>query len=234
MLLAALLLGAGLAYWLTRRIRALAHATNALIHGDYDRAPRRCAATTSWRSSRGDFNTLAATLAAAREARQQWIADIAHELRTPLAVLRAEIESLQDGVRPLDQAAVASLAHETARLARLVEDLHTLSLSDLGALTYHKEPVDLAEVVADTVEAQRRAIDERGLQLELQLDCRARMVLADADAARAGLREPAAEQPALHRCAREDLDRAAARGRTRHRRLAGQRARAFPPRSCRV
>jgi two-component system sensor histidine kinase BaeS len=125
-----------------------------------------------------DFNTLGETLAATQQARQHWIADIAHELRTPLAVLRGEIESLQDGVRPLNQDSVASLAHETGRLTRLVEDLHTLSLSDLGALTYHREPVDLADVVRDAVAAQRREADERGfaLALDLQEDT---IVLAD-------------------------------------------------------
>ena len=179
MLLASLLLGAGLSYWLTRRIRALAHATDALIQGRYDLRLEASGHDELAQLAR-DLNTLSATLAAAREARQQWIADIAHELRTPLAVLRAEIESLEDGVRPLDQAAVSSLAHEAARLARLVEDLRTLSLSDLGALTYHKEPVDVAEVVADTLEAQRRTLNEHGLQLEMQLP-QGVMVMADAE-----------------------------------------------------
>ena len=82
----------------------------------------------------GDFNRLAAALEAAQSARRQWIADIAHELRTPLATLRAEIEALQDGVRPLSTESVGSLAQEVGQLTRLVEDLRMLSLSDLGAL----------------------------------------------------------------------------------------------------
>lgn len=177
MLIAALLLGAGLAYWLTRRIHALTRATHALIRGDY-RVRLEARGHDELAQLARDFNALAATLAAAREARQQWIADIAHELRTPLALLRAEIESLEDGVRPLDQTAVTSLGNETARLSRLVEDLHTLSLSDVGALTYYKAPVDIAEVIADVVDAQRRAIDERGLKLDMQL-VEGALVLAD-------------------------------------------------------
>jgi two-component system, OmpR family, sensor histidine kinase BaeS len=169
MLLAALGLAAGLAYWLTRRVRALVHATNALIRGDYGTrlAPR---GHDELAQLAGDFNTLAATLAAAQDARQHWIADIAHELRTPVAILRGEIESLQDGVRPLNQDNLASLAHETERLSRLVEDLHTLSLSDLGALTYYREPVDLAEVLADAVAAQRREAEARGFALTLDVE----------------------------------------------------------------
>jgi two-component system sensor histidine kinase BaeS len=162
-------LAAGLAYWLTRRVRALVHTTNALIRGDYTArlAPR---GHDELAQLARDFNTLAATLAAAQEARRHWIADIAHELRTPLSVLRGEIESLQDGVRPLNQDNVASLAHETERLARLVEDLHTLSLSDLGALTYYREPVDLADVLTDAVSPWRREAEERGFALTLDIE----------------------------------------------------------------
>ncbi|HET7161007.1 MAG TPA: ATP-binding protein, partial [Burkholderiales bacterium] len=169
MLVAALVLGAGLAYWLSRRIRVLARGTHALIQGDYAVRLDTPGHDELAQLAR-DFNTLAATLAASRDARQQWVADIAHELRTPLALLRAEIESLQDGVRPLDQTSITSLATETARLARLVEDLHTLSMTDLGALSYYKEPVDLSEVIRDAVDAQRRALTERGLSVELNLD----------------------------------------------------------------
>ena len=174
---AALLLGAGLAYWLTRRIRLLARGTNALIRGEYGvrlDAPGHDELAQLAR----DFNVLAATLSTAQQARQQWIADIAHELRTPLAVLRAEIESLEDGVRPLDTVAVDSLGHETSRLSRLVEDLHTLAMSDLGALSYHKEPTDLAEVISDVVDVQRRVIEDTGLEIKMKVDQGAR-VLAD-------------------------------------------------------
>ena len=177
MLAAALLLGAGLAYWLTRRIRALTRGTDALRQGDY--AVRLDARGHDELAQLArDFNALAATLAASQAARQQWIADIAHELRTPISVLRAELESLEDGVRPLDARAVASLSGETARLSRLVEDLHTLSMSDLGALRYHKEPVDVAETIEEVVDAQRRTLHARGLELETRLEP-GTLVLAD-------------------------------------------------------
>ena len=60
----------------------------------------------------------------------------------------------------------------------VVEDLHTLSLSDLGALSYRKEPVDLSEVVRDVLDGQRRALRDRGLEVNTQLEPGA-MVLAD-------------------------------------------------------
>lgn len=177
MLAASLLLGAGLAHWLTRRIRPLASAAGSLTEGNYEvRVPASGHDELS-RLGR-DFNQLAAALGAAQQARRRWIADIAHELRTPLAILRGEIEALQDGVRPLDRNAVSSLSAEAARLARLVEDLHTLSLSDLGALTYRKEPVDVAEVAAEAIDAQRAALEQKGLRVET--DLRPAKVFADA------------------------------------------------------
>jgi two-component system sensor histidine kinase BaeS len=177
MLAAALVLGAGLAHWLARRIRALARGANALARGDYNVRLEARGHDELAHLAR-DFNALAGTLEHTRQARQQWIADIAHELRTPLAILRGEIESLQDGVRPLTQASIASLASETARLARLVEDLHTLSMSDLGALTYHKEPVPIAEAIEDAIAAQGTEIAARELAVETELD-EAALVFAD-------------------------------------------------------
>lgn len=179
MLAASLLLGAGVSYWMTRRIRRLAQAAQALIAGDYSQRIEARGHDELAQLGR-DLASLAQTLDAARRSRQQWIADISHELRTPLSILRGEIEALQDGVRPLDQAAIGSLAAEAARLARLVEDLHTLSLSDLGALSYHKEPVALAEVIEDVIEPQRRALADRGLEVRLELD-EAAQVVGDAD-----------------------------------------------------
>jgi two-component system sensor histidine kinase BaeS len=168
MLAASLVLGAGSSYWITRRVRRLAATAQSLIAGDYSqRLPVR--GNDELEQLARDLNVLAHTLDGARRSRRQWIADISHELRTPLSILRGEIEALEDGVRPLDQAAIGSLAAESARLARLIEDLHTLSLSDLGALTYHKEPVDLAEVIEDTIEPQRRALAERGLDVVTEL-----------------------------------------------------------------
>jgi two-component system sensor histidine kinase BaeS len=117
----------------------------------------------------GDFNHLAEALEAAQRGRQQWIADIAHELRTPLTTLRAEIEAVQDGVRPLTQASIASVAHEVHRLARLVEDLRLLSLSDLGALTTRKQPVELDEAISDALAVGRAAIEQKPLGVESRL-----------------------------------------------------------------
>lgn len=180
-MLAAVLMNAALiSNWLSRRLRALGQGATALARGDY---ATRISAQGHDELARlaGDFNHLAQALEAAQRGRQQWIADIAHELRTPLAALRAEIEAVQDGVRPLSQASMASVAQEVHRLTRLVEDLRMLSLSDLGALTYRKEPVDLAEVVADALAVARAAIDDKRLHVETRFQPQ---LIVDADADR--------------------------------------------------
>jgi two-component system sensor histidine kinase BaeS len=165
-MLAAVLLNAALiASWLSRRLRVVGQGATALARGDYaTRIPAR--GHDELAQLAGDFNHLAEALEAAQRGRQQWIADIAHELRTPLTALRAEIEALQDGVRPLSQASIASLAQETQQLSRLVEDLRLLTLSDLGALTYRKQPLDLADAIRDALATGRAAIEEQRLAVE--------------------------------------------------------------------
>lgn len=179
MLAAVLLTAALISHWLSRRLRVLGHGATALARGDY---ATRIAASGHDEIARlaGDFNHLAEALEAARRDRQQWIADIAHELRTPLTSLRAEIEAVQDGVRPLSRSSIDSIGQEVHQLTRLVEDLRLLSLSDLGALTYRKEPVLLAEVIEDVLASARAAINDQHLAVDVQLDA-ALAVDADAD-----------------------------------------------------
>ena len=113
-----------------------------------------------------DFNHLARPLEQHREARRRWGADIAHELRTPLSILRGEIQALQDGVRSATPAALNSLHAECDRMGSLIEDLYLLSLADAGALEYRFESLDLAEVVAESLEPQTAILGEAGLVLE--------------------------------------------------------------------
>lgn len=146
-MLAAVLLNAALiARWLAGRLRVLGEGTAAVAQGDYSvRLPAR--GHDELAQLADAFNHMATSLQAARQARQQWIADIAHELRTPLATLRAEIEALQDGIRQPNAANLDSLAQEVHRLTRLVDDLRLLSLSDLGALDYRLDTLDLGRFV---------------------------------------------------------------------------------------
>jgi two-component system sensor histidine kinase BaeS len=160
-------------------IGELARGTHALAEGRYE---TRIALEQRDELGRlaEHFNALAQTLERNREARKQWVADISHELRTPIAILRAELEALEDGVRPLDTSAVRSLSAEVARLGSLVDDLYELARSDAGALTYSKQVIDLGSVLDETVAAFRERYDAARLSLEMRRAGEA-PVLADAD-----------------------------------------------------
>ncbi len=118
----------------------------------------------------GRVNRLAAALETNLGARRRWLAEISHELRTPVAVLQAELEAMQDGVSPVDEAALASLHGETARLSRLIDDLRDLTLADAGALDYRFERLDLPGLVAERLEAARTRLAEGDIELVVRSD----------------------------------------------------------------
>lgn len=88
--------------------------------------------------------------------RRQLMADVAHELRTPLAILQGRVEGMLDGVYPRDDARIAELLAETQHLSRLVEDVRTLANAEAGALDLRKERVDLAELIRDAASSFER------------------------------------------------------------------------------
>lgn len=99
------------------------------------------------------FNAFVDSVERGEAWRRALVADVAHDLRTPLAVLRAEIEAMQDGVNPPDDAGLSRLHGEVLLLARLVDDLRTLSLAEGGALSLRAERVNVAELLATTAPA---------------------------------------------------------------------------------
>jgi two-component system, OmpR family, sensor histidine kinase BaeS len=163
-----LLLSAALAYpvsrHLVRPLGGFQETMGRLAAGDYGARVPVQGGDEIARLGR-DLNALAAALEQHEQARRRWVADISHELRTPIALLRAELEALQDGVRPLDPAAVERLHGDALRLARLVDDLYQLSLSDLGTLSYRMVPTDPGEVLERDLEAVRSRFAEAGLSL---------------------------------------------------------------------
>ncbi|MGE5715061.1 MAG: sensor histidine kinase [Acidobacteriota bacterium] len=90
--------------------------------------------------------------------RRQLLADVAHELRTPLAILQGRLEGLLDGVYARDDARLSELLEETRHLSRLVEDLRTIANAEAGALDLRKELVDVAELVRETADSFDRPI----------------------------------------------------------------------------
>lgn len=159
-----------LANTLVRPLRRVTEATRDLAAGRFEtRVP--VSGGDELAELARDFNAMAATLGRAESARRQWMADISHELRTPVALLRAELEALQDGVRPLGPAAVAALQADVERLKRLIEDLYQLSMSDLGAMSYRKRAVDPLALLGDEIEACAGEFERKGLALQLVDRC---------------------------------------------------------------
>ena len=168
MLITSILLSAGIARWVSRPVQQLANGTRALKRGEFD-ARIDVPGKDEFAQLATDFNALGETLLDNRRSRERWIADISHELRTPLAVLRAEVEALQDGVRKPNAETLSSLSQEVDKLSRLVEDLHTLSQSDQGALEYRFAPMDLSRFVQEELEGCQDQLRDAELSLDLSL-----------------------------------------------------------------
>jgi signal transduction histidine kinase len=116
------------------------------------------------------FNAMAKELEAQDEARRHLMADVAHELRTPLAVLQGKLEGVLDGVYPRDNDLLQGLLDDTRVLARLVEDLRTLSTAEGGALALSKEPTDVLTLANDVVSSLAPRAQETGVALAADLD----------------------------------------------------------------
>ncbi len=178
------LLAAGVALLLARTllapIRSIALATHRIAGGDY---AQRVQATSGDEigALAGDFNRLALSLQKNEQMRRAFMADVSHELRTPLAVLRAELEAIEDGIRPLDTQSVNDLKQSVEVLGKLVDDLHELSLSDVGALTYRKVDMDLLPVLRESLRMFEDRFAERRILVDVSAPEAPATVHADPD-----------------------------------------------------
>ena len=111
------------------------------------------------------FNEMAARLQTNETQRRSLFADVAHELRTPLAVIRGNVEGMLDGVYPRDDERLGSLLEETEVMARLLDDLRTVSMAEAGALRLHREPTDAGELVAEAMAALAPRAAEAGVEV---------------------------------------------------------------------
>jgi two-component system sensor histidine kinase BaeS len=150
-----------------RPVRALTGAAAAVGAGDLARrvpAKGRDEIAELGRS----FNLMADSLQASEERQQRLVADVAHELRTPLANLRGYLEAVRDGVVEPTPALVASLHEEVLLQQRTVEDLQDLALAEAGALTYHCGPLDLGDIADAAVTAHRATAEAAGVALRVE------------------------------------------------------------------
>lgn len=149
-------------------LAAIMNAADAVAEGDLSvrvpEFPRRNEFTRLAHS----FNNMTAELERADQQRRSLTADVAHELRTPLHIIQGNLEGVLDGVYEPTPEHIEATLDETRLLARLVEDLHTLSLADAGQLPLKMEPVDVADLLADVATSFSVQAAAQGVELRVE------------------------------------------------------------------
>ena len=187
-LFAALISGAlasGVAALMTRRITAplfrLADAAQRLSSGERGIVLALPRANDEIRDLTLSFNNLVSNLEKQEAWRRTLVADVAHDLRTPLAVMRAELEAMQDGVTAPDAAGLGRLHGEVLHLARLVSDLNTLSQAEGGALSLNLQPLELRSFLSALHAAYLPRAERAGMNFALEAEEAKLWVRADPD-----------------------------------------------------
>ena len=157
---------------LSRRISSplvqLTEATQAVAAGDLSvRVPQRYPGEMGELAT--SFNSMTEDLACADEVRRNLTADVAHELRTPLSIIRGKLEGIIDGVYPATPDQLEPVLDETRLLAQLVDDLGLLSLAEAGQLALDTRPLDVADLLGDARVNFQPQADDRGVELELDV-----------------------------------------------------------------
>lgn len=176
--LLALFLGLFLARRLTRPLRQLTEATRKMARGELGQQ-----VSSGERGEIGElstsFNQMSAALETSELQRQQMLADVAHELRTPLSISRGHIEAMLDGVFEMTPDNLALIHEETLLLGRLVEDLRTLSLAEAGQLSLDRITVNLTDLVVQSAAAFEPLAEAEDVNLTADVPVDAVLITAD-------------------------------------------------------
>jgi two-component system sensor histidine kinase BaeS len=167
--LVALVASGILARVLSGPIRALGQAAEKLQGGDFN-ARAGAGGGIELEELALSFNRLAQSLQSNQKIRQRWMAEISHELRTPIAILIAEMSALEEGARPLEPLYLRSLLKELERLNALVDDLHQLAMTDRGALSYRMRELDMREFLRQFANSETPRMAASGLIMRMQLE----------------------------------------------------------------
>jgi signal transduction histidine kinase len=155
-------------------------AAESVAAGDYGaRVPERLAGR-ELDTVAVAFNGMAERLQNVEATRRRMLADLAHEMATPLANLDGYLEGVEDGVVALDNQLIGVLRGQVARLTRLTDDIHAVSAADEGRLGLTLQPVRVAAMIRDAAEAMRPAYAEQHVQLAVSAETSA-LIEADPD-----------------------------------------------------
>ncbi len=175
-----LALGALLSRRLTAPLQHLAAAARAVAAGDLNQKVQVEGSAEVVEVAQA-FNEMTAALGESERQRQNMVADVAHELRSPLTVLQGNLRAILDGVYASNEAEISRLYDETCLLSRLVDDLRELALADAGQLHLHLRPTDLLQVVQSTVENLAPAAEAQDVALTADVSGDLPFVQADPD-----------------------------------------------------
>ena len=158
-----------------------AEAAQRIADGDYQTRLRQPRLGPEFDRLTTAFNLMALRLATTDQTRRHLLADLAHELRTPLASMQATIEAINDGILPSDQMTLSTLTEQSQRLHRLVGDLSAVSRAEERQLNLHPVLVSAQDLVSGAVTAARPRFDAKEISLTLGATVTACEVLVDPD-----------------------------------------------------
>ena len=149
---------------LTSPVRRIAEGANAIRSRRFDKRIT-VASNDELGQLAEDFNVMAQTLQSHESTRRQWLSDIAHELRTPLAVLRGEIEALQDGIREINSYTIDSLHAEVMALSKIVNDLSLIAKTESGIIEMERTPVNPVQVLEGVLQRFKTRFDDHQISI---------------------------------------------------------------------
>lgn len=180
MMVLAILITFPITKYFTHLIQLITNATKQMAAGDY---------SIRVQSERKDelgllasnFNLLAQSLESSAKSQKTMIADIAHELRTPISVIVGEIEAIQDGVHPSNENNLNLLHAQISSLKNLVNDLHDLSESDLGSLKYKMQKFDIMDLIKNCIHNHKASFDKKAINLEMDNNMDECIIIGDSN-----------------------------------------------------
>jgi signal transduction histidine kinase len=179
--LVALVAGVLLTRWLVAPLRQLEQGARALANHQLDhRVPVKGSA--EMRSVALSFNQMAIELEHEESLRRNMLADVSHELRHPVHILRGNLQAILDGVYDLSMEEIDRLLEQTHNLTTLVDDLHELALAEAHELPMQKQDTDMSALVRDTVEVFKPLASDKGITLTKEIN--PQPILARVDSAR--------------------------------------------------